>query len=69
MIPIQNNWIPLTKKIIHTKLGHPEVGSPNISVLIMINNISRKAIRQKIIPAIELIARGAVENAMMPSNA
>ena len=40
MIPRQNNWIPLTKKMIQTRLGHPDVGSPNISVLIMIKIIA-----------------------------
>lgn len=68
-MPRQNNWIPLTKKIIHTKLGHPDVGSPNIRVFIMIIKIIINAMIQKIIPAIELIASGAVEKASIPSNA
>lgn len=69
IIPMQNNWIPLTKKIIHTNDGQPDVGSPIIRVLIMITNIRIKDIRQNIIPIIELIANGVVENAVIPSRA
>ena len=69
IIPIQNNWTPLTKKIIHAKLGQPDVGSPNISVFMIITIIIINAIRQNIIPAIELIASGAVEKAVIPSRA
>ena len=61
--------MPLTKKMIHTKLGQPDVGSPKISVLTIITNIMMNAIMQKIIPVIELIASGAVENAVIPSSA
>ena len=66
---MQNSWIPLTKKMIHTRLGHPDVGSPYIRVLIIINSIMINAIMQNNIPAIELIASGAVENAIIPSRA
>ena len=69
IIPIQNSWIPLTKKMIHTKLGQPDVGSPTISVLTIIIRIKMNDIRQKIIPTIELIANGAVEKAIIPSKA
>ena len=69
MIPIQNSWIPLTKKIIQAKLGQPDVGSPKIIVLIIIAIIKMNAIIQKIIPAIELIASGTVEKAIIPSRA
>ena len=67
MIPKQNNWIPLTKKIIHTRLGQPAVGSPKMIVLAIIMIIIMKEIIQKRIPAIELIAKGAVEKATIPS--
>ena len=69
IIPMQNSWIPLTKKRIHARLGQPDVGSPNINVFIIITIIRINAIKQKIIPAIELIASGAVENAIIPSRA
>lgn len=69
MIPKQNSWIPLTKNIIQTRLGQPDVGSPNIRVLTIMNIIIIKAIKQNNIPVIELIARGAVEKAIIPSSA
>ena len=33
IIPKENNWIPLTIKIIQTRDGQPLVGSPKINVL------------------------------------
>ena len=69
MIPRQNNWIPLTKKMIQTRLGHPVVGSPKARVLIIITNIIMNDTRQKIKPTIEAMANGAVEKATIPSMA
>ena len=53
--------------MIHTRLGQPAVGSPKMIVLAMIMIIIMKEIIQKRIPAIELIAKGAVEKATIPS--
>ena len=35
---MQNNWIPLTKKTMHTSDGHPDTGSPYTNVLMIIIN-------------------------------
>ena len=67
MIPKQNNWIPLTKKIIQTVLGQPDTGSPNISVLQIITIIMINEIMQNNIPAIEDINKGTVEKPIMLS--
>ena len=45
---MQNSCIPLTKTIIHTSDGQPEVGSPYIRVLAIINIIAKNAIMQNI---------------------
>ena len=67
IIPKQNNWMPLTKNNIHTRLGHPEVGSPYMIVLIIIKIIMQNAMKQNIIPVKEIMASGTVEKATIPS--
>lgn len=67
MIPMQNNWIPPIITMIQIIDGHPEVGSPNIKVLTMINMMNRNAITHIKIPKKEASANGAVEKAMIPS--
>ena len=59
--------MPLTKKIIHTRLGHPDVGSPYTRVLTIIKMIKINDITQKRIPTNEAIASGVVEKATIPS--
>ena len=51
----------------HTRDGHPLVGSLKISVLIIINIINIKAINNISIPISDAIANGAVEKATIPS--
>ena len=59
--------MPLVIRIMHTREGQPETGSPKISFLTMINTIIRKAITQNRIPTKEAISSGAVEKAVIPS--
>ena len=66
-MPNENNCIPLTKNITHIIDGHPEVGSPYASVLIMINNININATKQNNNPITEDIINGVVEKAVIPS--
>ena len=47
IIPKENNCTPLTKNIIHTIDGHPDVGSPNTSVFMIITTINKNDIMQK----------------------
>ena len=65
--PTENNCIPLTKTIIHTSDGQPEVGSPYINVLTIINIIAKNEITQNIIPNTDANIKGVVENAVIPS--
>ena len=53
----------------HTSDGQPDVGSPYINVLIIINIIASIAITQNTSPNIEENINGVVENAVIPSNA
>ena len=64
---MQNNWIPLTKKTIHTSDGHPDTGSPYTNVLMIIIKIIKKEIIQNIIPISADITSGTVEKAVIPS--
>ena len=59
--------MPLVIRIMHTREGQPETGSPKINFLTMINTIIRKAITQNRIPTKEAISSGAVEKAVIPS--
>ena len=54
--------------IIQTIDGHPEVGSPNINVLTIMNMIKKKATIHMNIPKKDASAKGAVEKPMIPSN-
>ena len=47
--------------------GHPATGSPKQMVLTRINNKNRNAIIHTPTPSMETMARGAVENPMIPS--
>ena len=67
--PKKNNCTPDTKITIHASEGHPDTGSPNASVLIIITSIAINAIKQNITPIIADITKGAVENDTIPSNA
>ena len=67
MIPMQNNCTPLIRQRIQIMDGQPEVGSPNTNVFTMIAMIITKAKAQNKIPKTEANARGAVENAIIPS--
>ena len=53
--------------IIQTMDGHPEVGSPKTSVLIMINTMKINATMHINIPKKDASASGAVENPIIPS--
>ena len=64
---MQNNWRPLTRKIIQTKDGQPDVGSPKIRVLIIIMIIIKNAIKQKRTPKTDDKTNGTVEKAVIPS--
>ena len=55
--------------MIHTRDGHPLVGSLKISVLTMIKAIKINATNNINIPTTEAIASGAVEKATTPSMA
>ena len=44
--PKKNNCTPDTKITIHASEGHPDTGSPNASVLIIITSIAINAIKQ-----------------------
>ena len=61
--------MPLTIKIIQTKLGHPLTGSPYNNVLIIINTIIIKLIIKNKNPITAEITKGLVEKAHMPSMA
>lgn len=50
-------------------MANRDVGSPNANVFIIIANIKIPATTQNKNPTIEAIARGAVENAVIPSKA
>ena len=52
----------------HTREGHPEVGSPKISFRTMINMIKKKAATQNSTPITAAKASGAVEKAVIPSS-
>ena len=45
-IPKKNNCSPLKNVIIHTRLGHPDTGSPNINVFAIITIININEIKQ-----------------------
>ena len=45
LVDRQKSCTPLISEIIHTRDGHPEVGSPNIAFLTMVKIISAKAAR------------------------
>ena len=55
--------------MIHTRDGHPLVGSLKISVLTMMKAIKINATNNINIPTTEAIASGAVEKATTPSMA
>ena len=65
---MQNIWTPAIRLIIQTREGQPVVGSSQIIVLITINAIKINAIRQNKNPIIDAMAKGAVENATIPSS-
>ena len=67
-MPVQNNWMPPTIKIMHTKDGQPDTGSPQISVRTTITTIIKNDIRQNSTPAIEARESGATENPVIPSS-
>ena len=69
IIPIVNSCIPLTNTTIHIVDGQPGVGSPNASVLTIINIIAINATKQKIKPNKDDNINGVVENAVIPSKA
>ena len=50
IIPIENNWTPLTNTIMHASDGQPDVGSPYTNVFIIIKIIVTNAIKQNNIP-------------------
>ena len=64
---MHESCIPPISIIIHTSEGHPLVGSPYISFLIIINTIMTNAKSIQSIPKNEEITSGAVENPMTPS--
>ena len=53
----------------HTRDGHPEVGSPNTSFRIIVTTMSTNARKQNKTHMIEAIASGSVVNATIPSSA
>ena len=67
IMPIENSWIPLTKKMIQAILGQPDVGSPKINVLTIIMIIKINAIKQNKIPMNADITNGVVEKDTIPS--
>ena len=66
-IPVQKNCTPLVIRMMHTREGQPDTGSPKISFRTMINMIIKKAMIQNSTPTKEAIRSGAVENAVIPS--
>ena len=66
-IPVQKNCTPLTMRMMHTRDGQPDTGSPNISFRMMMKKIIKKATTQKNAPMTEASISGTVENAQMPS--
>ena len=66
-MPLQKSWIPAIKHIIQAREGHPATLSPKRSALTKIKQTPRKANRQNIMPIMDEIAKGAVENATTPS--
>ena len=64
---MQKSCTPLTSRIIHASDGHPEVGSPNTSVLTIITIIKINATIQNKIPRNADTASGNVENPIIPS--
>ena len=66
-IPMQNNCKPPIAVIIQTRDGHPETGSPKISVRTTIRQIIMNEKKQKHTPLKDAMAKGLVENAIIPS--
>ena len=66
-IPVQKSWIPLTMKMIHTRDGQPDTGSPQIKVRTMMIRIIKKDSIQKTTPTIDANDSGATEKPVIPS--
>ena len=64
---MQNSCMPDRNNIIHTKDDQPYADPPQISCLVTVKIIAKNAAKQRHIPSSEDRARGAVENATMPS--
>ena len=65
---MQNISIPPTKRITQIIEGQPKAEDAGLtSALIIVTIIPINAIRQKIRPITDAMARGAVENATIPS--
>lgn len=67
MIPIQRSWMPPSRVMIQTMLGHPDTGSPKMRARRKINSVPNSASRQNINPKKEAMDKGIVENATNPS--
>ena len=66
-MPVQNSWTPLHSRMMQTRLGQPEVGSPNISARTMTKIMPMNASRQNRTPTPAAISSGVVEKPTMPS--
>lgn len=64
---MQRSCTPETIMMRQTMEGHPDVGSPNTSVLMMIKMIRKKATPQNADPITEETTRGVVEKEKIPS--
>ena len=67
-IPVHISWVPAKNTTIQIMEGHPFVGSPKSSVLIITNIIRINAIAVTIKPRLMTNERGAVENPRIASN-
>ena len=66
-MPVHSSCTPLHKRMMQTRLGQPEVGSPNISARTTTIMMPTNANTQKARPRPAAISSGAVEKPTMPS--
>src|SRR5574344_2445151 len=66
-MPVVKSWIPLTNRIMQTRLAQPCTGSPKTSLRTMIKTMKANESRIPIMPATAEKASGFVENPMIPS--